>query len=49
MRTGLSNSWILTIDGPLPVLSSEDASLLAMELGRNPIVDEEAAFDIHPA
>jgi hypothetical protein len=32
----------------LPVLVKDDASLLAMELGFNPIIDEEAAFDILP-
>lgn len=30
------------------VLTSEYASLLAMEFGRNPIVNDEAAFDIYP-
>ena len=29
------------------VLTSDYAVLLAEEFGRNPIVDEEAAFDIH--
>lgn len=32
----------------LPVLTAEYASLIAMELGRNPIVNDEAAFDIYP-
>jgi hypothetical protein len=27
---------------------SEDASLVAMEFGFNPIVDEERSFDIYP-
>jgi hypothetical protein len=31
------------------VLSGENASLLAMEFNRNPIVDDEAAFDIYPS
>ncbi|THH29643.1 hypothetical protein EUX98_g4544 [Antrodiella citrinella] len=30
------------------ILSSEYSSLLALEFNRNPIVDDEAAFDIHP-
>ena len=30
------------------VLTAEFASLIAMELGRNPIVNDEAAFDIYP-
>ena len=30
------------------VLTSDYAVLLAEEFGRNPIVDDEAAFDIHP-
>jgi len=31
------------------VLSSDDAYILAIEFNRNPIVDEEAAFDIYPS
>jgi translation initiation factor IF-2 len=31
------------------VLTAEYASLLAMELNRNPVVNDEAAFDIFPA
>ncbi|QRW04260.1 translation initiation factor eIF-2B beta subunit [Ceratobasidium sp. AG-Ba] len=30
------------------ILTSDDASLLALELGFNPVVDEDAAFDIYP-
>ncbi|PCH38140.1 initiation factor 2 [Wolfiporia cocos MD-104 SS10] len=30
------------------LLSSEYASLLAMEFGRNPVINDEAAFDIYP-
>jgi hypothetical protein len=30
------------------VLSAEDASLVAMEYGLNPVVDEERSFDIYP-
>lgn len=30
------------------VLSAEDASLIAMEFGLNPVVDEERSFDIYP-
>ncbi|CAL1704982.1 unnamed protein product [Somion occarium] len=30
------------------MLSSDYSSLLAMEFGRNPVVNDEAAFDIHP-
>jgi translation initiation factor IF-2 len=33
----------------LSVLSSDDASLIALEFNRNPVVDDEAAFDIYPA
>jgi hypothetical protein len=32
----------------MAVLGSEDASLLALEFNREPVVDEEAAFDIYP-
>ncbi len=32
----------------IPVLNAEYASLLAMEFNRNPIVNDEAAFDIYP-
>ncbi|KAF8312728.1 initiation factor 2 [Cantharellus anzutake] len=31
------------------MLSSDDAYLLAIEFNRNPIVDEEAAFDLYPS
>jgi hypothetical protein len=31
-----------------PVLSSDDAYVLALEFDRNPIVDDEAAFDLYP-
>jgi hypothetical protein len=30
------------------VLTAEYASLIAMEFNRNPIVNDEAAFDIYP-
>ena len=30
------------------VLSSEYSSLLALEFNRNPVVNDEAAFDIYP-
>lgn len=32
----------------LSVLSSDDAYVLALEFDRNPIVDDEAAFDLYP-
>ena len=32
----------------ISVLTAEYASLIAMEFGRNPIVNDEAAFDIYP-
>lgn len=32
----------------VPVLTAEYASLIAMEFGRNPVVNDEAAFDIYP-
>ena len=31
-----------------PVLSSDNAYVLALEFDRNPIVDDEAAFDLYP-
>lgn len=31
-----------------PVVSSDDAYVLALEFDRNPIVDDEAAFDLYP-
>ncbi|KAG9087939.1 hypothetical protein FS749_002540, partial [Ceratobasidium sp. UAMH 11750] len=30
------------------ILTADDASLLALELGFNPVVDEDAAFDVYP-
>lgn len=30
------------------VLSADDAYVLALEFDRNPIVDDEAAFDLYP-
>ncbi|KAG8715534.1 hypothetical protein FRC11_003285 [Ceratobasidium sp. 423] len=30
------------------ILNSDDASLLALEFGFNPVVDEDAAFDVYP-
>nr|ASF90213.1 hypothetical protein SPAR04046 [Bartheletia paradoxa] len=30
------------------ILTSDDASLLAMEFGLNPVVNDEAAFDVYP-
>ena len=30
------------------ILTADDASLLALEFGLNPIVNEDAAFDIYP-
>jgi hypothetical protein len=38
-----------TADWCYPVLTADYASLLAEEFGRNPIVNDEAAFDIHPS
>ena len=32
----------------LLVLNADYAALLADEMGFNPIIDDEAAFDIHP-
>ncbi|TFK55179.1 initiation factor 2 [Heliocybe sulcata] len=34
---------------PDHILTSEYASLLVMEFGRNPVVNDEAAFDIYPS
>lgn len=31
------------------VLSADDASLIALELGLNPVVDERQALDLFPA
>lgn len=39
---------MLSMLNPTLVLTSDYAVLLAEELGFNPIVDDEAAFDIHP-
>lgn len=33
----------------LTVLTAEDASLIALELNFDPVIDDEAAFDIYPA
>lgn len=30
------------------ILTADDASLLALEFGLNPIINEDAAFDIYP-
>jgi hypothetical protein len=30
------------------ILTADDASLLALEFGLNPVVDEDAAFDVYP-
>jgi len=30
------------------VLASDDASLLALEFGLNPVIDDEASFDVYP-
>jgi hypothetical protein len=37
-----------SVTNALPVLSSDDAYVLALEFDRNPIVDDEAAFDLYP-
>jgi translation initiation factor IF-2 len=37
-----------SINSHFSVLTAEYASLLAAEFDRNPIVNDEAAFDIHP-
>ncbi|BGP16897.1 hypothetical protein JCM10213_007342 [Rhodosporidiobolus nylandii] len=39
----------LTDVRPDRLLTSEDAQLLALELGFDPIIDDEAAFDLYPA
>lgn len=33
----------------ITVLTAEDASLLAMECGLEPVVNEERAFDLYPS
>lgn len=33
---------------PLTVLTADYAALLAEEFGRNPVISDEAAFDIYP-
>ena len=40
--------WRTCLLTDYPVLTSEFASLLAMEFNRNPVVNDEAAFDIYP-
>ena len=37
----------LTHKSLVSVLSSDDASMLVMEFNKNPIVDDEAAFDLY--
>ena len=37
----------LTNKSLVSVLSSDDASMLVMEFNKNPIVDDEAAFDLY--
>lgn len=48
ITVGLSNKLAFNDANIFSVLTSEYASLLAMEFNRNPIVNDEAAFDIHP-
>lgn len=38
----------MILNSKIIVLSAEDASLIAMEYGLNPVVDEERSFDIYP-
>ncbi|GJN91139.1 hypothetical protein Rhopal_004157-T1 [Rhodotorula paludigena] len=38
----------LTDVRPERLLTAEDASLLALELGYDPVIDDEAAFDLYP-
>jgi translation initiation factor IF-2 len=49
VRSKLDSIHSSEADNRIPVLSSDDASLIALELGRNPVVDDEAAFDLYPA
>ncbi|KZT58984.1 hypothetical protein CALCODRAFT_218410 [Calocera cornea HHB12733] len=44
----LMERWGMEDVKPDLLLSAEDASLVAVELGYNPVVDDEAAFDIYP-
>ncbi|KAG6886034.1 hypothetical protein C0993_005218 [Termitomyces sp. T159_Od127] len=46
--SSLSNSILRSIDYFVVVLTADYAVLLAEEFGRNPIVNDEAAFDIYP-
>lgn len=41
--------FIPSFNGDCIVLNSEYASMLALEFGKNPVVDDEAAFDIYPS
>jgi translation initiation factor IF-2 len=43
-----SNPRLVTANSISVVLTSDYAVLLAEEFGRNPIVDDEAAFDLYP-
>ena len=42
----LARCWRVSDISFMAVLSVDDASLLAMEFNRNPVIDDEAAFDI---
>ena len=45
---GIYTNAIRSHSCPASVLTAEYASLIAMEFGRNPVVNDEAAFDIYP-
>ena len=38
----------MTDNRPDRVVTSDDASLIALEMGYDPVVDNEKAFDIYP-
>lgn len=48
VRTSINSSCGYSNFFFLSVLTSDYAVLLAEEFGRNPIVNDEAAFDIYP-
>ncbi|KDQ60661.1 hypothetical protein JAAARDRAFT_124015 [Jaapia argillacea MUCL 33604] len=48
LRRKMIQSGMEAEASPDHILTSDYASLLAMEFGRNPVINDEAAFDIYP-
>ena len=48
MVCSFTTCYLDKIEHPGTVLTADYAALLAEEFGRNPIISDEAAFDIHP-